>query len=350
MDDQVDLSLVEPVLHFPMKATRHILVRFTPSHNHGCQMYHHLLAPGLSSFKTLVKIIQRWLSNFCLPVKSVLSGSTYKSTYKYTASSPDGGNSNILSTGSDASSFDSLIRPPRPNVPAAHTNHPKEGSTTGFCYDGEMVDVPSSQRYHCEFSGNLRPSTENRLSDYSFVLPQRTLQDQELLSPVSIVKRVFDISSSFHPLDKPSGSLETQDQDQYLEERPAIGHRGQYLCKICGDGFAQPQGVRQHHLEKHEPKTCPHCHTFKWGHLYLFKKHLWEAHPYEDTEPSTPATAKGGHRKSLTTNKPELQPASSLESQAETISIIDNNVRDEACVICEMQTGSGCLSTAAPRP
>ncbi|KAH9069442.1 hypothetical protein EDB83DRAFT_2314465 [Lactarius deliciosus] len=233
-------------------------------------------------------------------------------------------------------------------MPAVHTDHPDEGSTTGFHYDGSTFHL-------------VNDTIVNFLE--TFDREQRTLQDQELLSPVSIVN-----------------SLETQ--DQYLGERSVIGHRGQYLCKICGDGFAQPQGVRWHHLEKHEPKTCLHCHTFKWGRLYLFKKHLREAHPYEDTEPSTLATAKGGHRKSLTTNsarihscptlrvhhglnrhsdttqrqmtlslfaEPELQPASSLESQAETISIIDNDVRDEACVICEMRTGSGCLSTAAPR-
>ncbi|KAH8995873.1 hypothetical protein EDB86DRAFT_1070504 [Lactarius hatsudake] len=35
--------------------------------------------------------------------------------------------------------------------------------------------------------------------------------------------------------------------------------------------FAQPQGTRRHHHEKHEPRQCPHCHVVRWGRLYLFQ-------------------------------------------------------------------------------
>ncbi|KAH9010191.1 hypothetical protein EDB85DRAFT_1902345 [Lactarius pseudohatsudake] len=409
MDDyQVDLSLVEPMLLFspvegdtpyPREAKSQPRVPNLPP-------FAHTRAGVLqNSCQNYSEVAQVYPRRFCLQVESVFGGSTYE----YTASPLDGGNLNIRSTGGDAAGhFDSLTstaylgrltemavcskHSPRfcecasvglfvpNNVPATYTDHPDEGSTTGFRYDGETVDVPSSQRCRREFSGNLRPSTENRSSDYSFVLPQGTLQGQEPQSPVSVDKRVFDLSSSFLPRET-SDSLETQ--DQYLGERPAIRHRGRYLCEICGDGFAQPQGVRRHHLEKHNPRTCPHCHTFKWGRLYLFKKHLREAHPHEDTEPATLDTAKGGHRKGLTANRarihssptlrvhhrrnrrgdttqrqmtlspfagPGPQPASSLKPQAKTFSIIDNDARDEACVICETWTGSGCLSTAAPRP
>ncbi|KAI9436349.1 hypothetical protein H4582DRAFT_2160294 [Lactarius indigo] len=335
---------------------------------------------------------------FCLPVQPGLS----ESNYEYTTSPLDDGELNTRSTGGETGLLGSLTgtiylgqwiemaeHSPRfcecasiglldPNdVLAVHTCHPGVGSTTGFRYDGETVDVLSSQRHRRGLSGNLRPPIENKLNDCGFVLPQRTLQDQELPSLGSADKGVFGLSSSFFPQEI-SSSLKTQ--GQYLGELPSIRNRGRYLCEICGDAFAQPQGVRRHHLEKHEPKTCPHCHTFKWARLYLFKKHLREAHPYEDTKAATLDRARRDRRKSVTANRarihscstlrihrarnrcgdttrrqmtlpplagPETKPASTLEPQAEILNIFDDDARDGACVICGTRTGPGRFSTAA---
>jgi len=252
-------------------------------------------------------------------------------------------------------------------VLAVHTDHAGVGATTGFRHDGERVDTPSNQRHHREFSGNHCPSSENRSSDHSFVLPRGTLQDQELPSPVSVDKRVFDLSASFLPHEI-SDSLETQ--GEYSGEQPVNRHGDRYLCNICGDGFAQPQGVRRHHLEKYEPKTCPHCHTFTWARRYLFKKHLREVHPDEDTEAATLYTARGGHRQSLTATRaripscpalrvhngrrrrgdtrrqttlsslvePKPQPTLPLDPHAGTFSTMGDDARDQACILCERQT------------
>lgn len=51
-----------------------------------------------------------------------------------------------------------------------------------------------------------------------------------------------------------------------------------YRCDICGKRYAQRQGVRRHHKEKHgHPNSCSFC-DFKWSRLYLYKAHLETEH------------------------------------------------------------------------
>ena len=185
-----------------------------------------------------------------------------------------------------------------------------------------MVDVLCQRRHH-EAYGNHFPSSENGTSNYGFVFPQSALHDQDLPSPASIDLQVLDSSVSFPPHEISSGSLEIQhawswdprDHPQPSPklikgrstasfarkvtslEQPAIGRRGRYQCGTCGEGFAQPQGVRRHHLEKHEPKSCPHCRTFKWARPYLFKTHLRKVHPDVDPEATTLDATWRGCRK-----------------------------------------------------
>ena len=191
-----------------------------------------------------------------------------------------------------------------------------------------MVDIVSSQKHHRKVYGNYFPSSENGTSGYGFNFPQSTLYDQGLPTPASLNKQVLDLSVSSLPHEISSGSLEIQhawpghsrDHPQsppkltrgrptafYKKvtslEQPATGNRGRYPCKICGEGFAQPQGVRRHHFEKHEPRSCPHCHTFKWARLYLFKKHVREVHPDVDPKAALLDAAWSGHRKCLAATK-----------------------------------------------
>ncbi|KAH8995875.1 hypothetical protein EDB86DRAFT_3243564 [Lactarius hatsudake] len=202
------------------------------------------------------------------------------------------------------------------NALATHANHAGVSSATGF-HDSEYVNILSIQRLYHEVQVDriYFPPSENWLNDYGLVLPQRTLRDHELPSPTLVDKRVPDSTTGFPPHKIPYGSFEIRRESlkkpwpspkpikgrpttsfvrKVTSSKPVTEHRCRYLCKICGEGFAQPQGVRRHHLEKHEPRLCPYCHTFKWARRYVFKKHLKEAHPEVDPEAAMLYAARRG--------------------------------------------------------
>ncbi|KAF8496832.1 hypothetical protein F5888DRAFT_368616 [Russula emetica] len=62
-----------------------------------------------------------------------------------------------------------------------------------------------------------------------------------------------------------------------------------YSCGICGNAYAQPQGVTRHHREAHQFSVCIYCGNFRWGRPYQLRKHLKEQHPNVD-----PDTVLGG--------------------------------------------------------
>ncbi|KAH9961056.1 hypothetical protein BC827DRAFT_1384049 [Russula dissimulans] len=60
--------------------------------------------------------------------------------------------------------------------------------------------------------------------------------------------------------------------------------KGPYLCNVCGKLFAQRQGLGRHRRETHDARMCKHCGKFKWGRLYLLRKHLKVQHPDIDAD------------------------------------------------------------------
>jgi hypothetical protein len=52
-----------------------------------------------------------------------------------------------------------------------------------------------------------------------------------------------------------------------------------YSCKDCGKEYAQPQGLRRHRIDTHEPELCIYCLSFQWGRPYILRKHLKDKHP-----------------------------------------------------------------------
>ena len=176
----------------------------------------------------------------------------------------------------------------------------------------------SIQRCRCEF---YFPSPGDQSTGSRYALPERVLQDQELLIPAPIDKGILALSGLFPSYQISHVSLETQ--GEFVEAAPdsprssqkpmerrattsfsrnitsqkqAKHHGARYQCEICRKVFAQPQGVRRHRLEKHEPNFCPHCHTFSWGRLYQFKEHLKKAHPEVDLETAALNVAKRCHQ------------------------------------------------------
>ena len=79
--------------------------------------------------------------------------------------------------------------------------------------------------------------------------------------------------------------------------------RRRYLCTICGNGYAQQQGVYRHQREVHKTKTnlCRHCRAFKWGRPYLLRDHLKRRHPDIDPDVELEEVKRNSHRTTTST-------------------------------------------------
>lgn len=71
-----------------------------------------------------------------------------------------------------------------------------------------------------------------------------------------------------------------------------------YSCDICGNAYAQRQGVTRHHREVHQVSMCIYCRNFRWGRPYQLRKHLKEQHP--DVDPNTVLGGPMGSRRKVT--------------------------------------------------
>ena len=80
----------------------------------------------------------------------------------------------------------------------------------------------------------------------------------------------------------PCGQTVVQDEEQRASSERSP--RGRYSCNICGQDYAQPQGLTRHQWEKHKARLCMYCREFTWGRPYLFRRHLVKRHP--DIDPN----------------------------------------------------------------
>jgi hypothetical protein len=71
-----------------------------------------------------------------------------------------------------------------------------------------------------------------------------------------------------------------------------------YSCGICGNTYAQSQGVTRHHREAHQVSVCNYCGNFRWGRPYQLRKHLKEQHP--NVNPDTVLGGPMGSRRKVT--------------------------------------------------
>jgi hypothetical protein len=184
-----------------------------------------------------------------------------------------------------------------------------------------MLNAPSIQKRHCGLSGNCFLSSVNQPTSSRQAFSQRKPLGQELSTHASIDEGIPLLPASLTSHQISHVSLETQSEflgasrgipqpsakpieageisswsRKTSSERPAKQHRVSHRCEICRKEFAQRQGVRRHQLEKHEPNYCPHCPTFRWGRLYLFKEHLKKKHPEVDLATATSGMARRCHR------------------------------------------------------
>jgi hypothetical protein len=68
-----------------------------------------------------------------------------------------------------------------------------------------------------------------------------------------------------------------------------------YSCEVCGERFAQPQGVKRHYRAKHDPSSCIYCGA-KWSRPYLYRDHIEKHHPGVDPD-QVLGKAAGSRRK-----------------------------------------------------
>jgi hypothetical protein len=84
---------------------------------------------------------------------------------------------------------------------------------------------------------------------------------------------------------------------------------GSYPCDICGERYAQPQGVGRHYRAKHgRLNSCLYC-KFKWSRPYLYKAHLKNTHGVAFYDVPREGAR---HRVANTANTPQQQPVLTL--------------------------------------
>ncbi|KAI0303303.1 hypothetical protein B0F90DRAFT_1667231 [Multifurca ochricompacta] len=173
---------------------------------------------------------------------------------------------------------------------------PSQPSDTSYFYDFYEA-VPQPQ---------VRPTCiDSTISDFSSSPPSPppplpTLPDVLRTCPTEGYQGHCLVTSSDHP--HPSPQVNNELATASLTENPATSDQpagvrevfrgGRFLCSICGQVFAQAQGLNRHRRERHEPKLCPYCRAFKWGRPYLFKKHLETMHADVKSESAMDAATK----------------------------------------------------------
>jgi hypothetical protein len=74
-----------------------------------------------------------------------------------------------------------------------------------------------------------------------------------------------------------------------------------YLCKACGERYAQPQGLNRHYRAKHDPSSCIYCGV-EWSRPYQYRGHIEKQHP--DIDPDwVLGKAAGSRRKATVTGR-----------------------------------------------
>lgn len=91
-----------------------------------------------------------------------------------------------------------------------------------------------------------------------------------------------------------------------------------YLCNVCGERYAQPQGVNRHYRAKHDPSSCMYCGA-KWSRPYQYRDHIEKQHP--DVDPDLVLGKVAGSRRKATVAGRDQPPAIKLDRRIPTISL-----------------------------
>ena len=89
-----------------------------------------------------------------------------------------------------------------------------------------------------------------------------------------------------------------------------------YLCNVCGEQYAQPQGVNRHYRAKHDPCSCIYCGA-EWSRPYQYRDHIEKQHP--DVDPNLVlGKVAGSRRKALIIGR-DRPPAIKLDQRIQAV-------------------------------
>jgi hypothetical protein len=91
-----------------------------------------------------------------------------------------------------------------------------------------------------------------------------------------------------------------------------------YLCKACGERYAQPQGLNRHYRARHDPSSCIYCGV-KWSRPYQYRGHIEKQHP--DVDPDLVLGKAAGSRRKATIIGREQPPAIKYDQRVHPLSL-----------------------------
>jgi hypothetical protein len=91
-----------------------------------------------------------------------------------------------------------------------------------------------------------------------------------------------------------------------------------YLCKACGERYAQPQGLNRHYRAKHDPSSCIYCGA-KWSRPYQYRGHIEKQHP--DVDPDLVLGKAASSRRKATVSGREQPPAIKHDQRIHPVSL-----------------------------
>jgi hypothetical protein len=91
-----------------------------------------------------------------------------------------------------------------------------------------------------------------------------------------------------------------------------------YLCKACGERYAQPQGVNRHYRAKHDPSSCIYCGA-QWSRPYQYRDHIEKQHP--DVDPDLVLGKAAGSRRKATVIGRERPSAIKHDRRIQAVSL-----------------------------
>ena len=100
---------------------------------------------------------------------------------------------------------------------------------------------------------------------------------------ISTVGQYEEGASRYQPIQSPQTTNQRATASSPSSERSTGAREApeqSYSCVICGEEYAQMQGVRRHIRTEHHPSSCLFC-DFKWGRPEHYRNHLTKRHELE---------------------------------------------------------------------
>jgi hypothetical protein len=148
---------------------------------------------------------------------------------------------------------------------SAHAKVAEVDATHNSGQHSVSTSASLDQSQHADIGPNFSTSSILRITSTSTVgqYEEGTSRNQPIQSPQTTNQRA---TASSRSSERSTGAREALEQ--------------WYSCTICGEEYAQMQGVRRHIRTEHHPSSCLFC-DFKWGRPENYRSHLTKRHELE---------------------------------------------------------------------